>query len=141
MKIEWFNRRRADADNVLDLCDELDAALDGFEAQVLPITLAPPTILDRTASSFSAFLSDARSNEARLVNERVVLDARYAEDCAANDELLRQTRLVIKSVGPALTALDEGYDPADDARKSYDVAIASKRKRASKPAQIMQAAE
>ncbi|MHA6684471.1 hypothetical protein [Mesorhizobium sp. A556] len=134
----WFKRNDDQADNVLGLCDELTKAfaVGEHEAEVLPVTPAPPTILDRTASSFSAFLSDARSNEARLVNERAALDARYAEDCAANDELLRQTRLVIKSVGPALTALDDGYDPGDDGRKSYEVAIAAKRKRSAKPVLI-----
>lgn len=137
--MNWFKRN--DDAEVLGLCDELTKAfaVGEHEAEVLPI--APPTILDRTATSFSAFLNDARANEARLVNERAELDARYAADCAANDELLRQTRLVIKSVAPALAALDDGYDPAGDGRKSYEAAIAAKKAKRSKTALAVEAAE
>lgn len=80
--------------------------------------LPEPTILDRSAGVVSRFLEDARAEKARLESE-----------IAERTERLRQTVVAIEAFEPVLTKLDDGYDPADDARKSYDVAIETKRKR------------
>lgn len=119
----WFRRNPNEAENVLDLCDELDAALDGFEACALPVK--PATILDRSASIVSVFLDEARGEKVRL--EAEIRDLQ---------ERLRQTCVAIEAFEPTLVKLDDGYDPADDGRKSYEVAIAAKRKRSAKPALI-----
>lgn len=122
-----FFKRNDDADNVIGLCDELDAALDGFEAVAIDTR---PTILDRSAAVVSAFLADARA-------EKVRLEANIRE----MQEQLRQTCVAIDAFEPTLVKLDDGYDPADDAKKSYEVAIETKRKRAPKPTLIAAAAE
>ncbi|MGN6534285.1 MAG: hypothetical protein ACTHKQ_00970 [Mesorhizobium sp.] len=108
--------------------EELAAALELVETDHhVPV---PPSILNRSASVVSSFLDHARAEEARLVNSI----ARLTEE-------LRQTRLAVSAFEPALKILDEGYDPADDARKSYDVAIEAKRKRGKQSINAMIAAE
>lgn len=105
--IELFRRPDPVADELASLMDLASADLE-----------APPaSILDRSASVVAGFLDHARTEEARIVNE-----------IARLSEQLRQTRLAISAFEPALKVLDEGYDPADDARKSYDAAIEAKRK-------------
>ena len=92
--------------------EEFASAMDAF-----PIP-PEPTILDLSATIVSSFLSQAREEKARLENE-----------IASSQELLRQTVVAIEAFEPVLTKLDEGYDPADDAKKSYDLAVETKRKR------------
>jgi len=107
--------------------EELAAAI---ELDAVHHEAEPPSILNRSASVVSNFLDHARAEEARLVNSIAMLT-----------EELRQTRLAVSAFEPALKMLDEGYDPADDARKSYDVAIEAKRKRGKQSINAMIAAE
>lgn len=100
--------------------DDFDA---GFEAEVEKHLTAfqpkcEPTILDRSASVVQDFLTHAKAEKARLEVE-----------IANRQELLRQTNVAIEAFAPVLARLDEGYDPADDATKSYDAAVDAKRKR------------
>lgn len=100
--------------------DDFDA---GFEAEVEKHLTAfqpkcEPTILDRSASVVQDFLTHAKAEKARLEVE-----------IADRQELLRQTNVAIEAFSPVLAKLDEGYDPADDATKSYDAAVDAKRKR------------
>lgn len=125
--MNWFKRNDDQVENVLGLCDELDAALDGFEVIAVD---THPTILDRSAEVVSRFLSEARA-------EKVRLEANIRE----MQEQLRQTCVAIDAFEPTLVKLDDGYDPAIDGAKSYEVAIAAKRKRASRAAPVLQAAE
>jgi hypothetical protein len=92
--------------------EEFASAMDAFPIQ------PEPTILDRSASVVSDFLSQARAEKARLESE-----------IASRQERLRQTVVAIEAFEPVLTKLDDGYDPADDAKKSYDLAVDVKRKR------------
>jgi hypothetical protein len=92
--------------------EEFASAMDAFQVQ------PEPTILDRSASVVSDFLSYARAEKARLETE-----------IATRQERLRQTVVAIEAFEPVLAKLDEGYDPADDAKKSYDLAVETKRKR------------
>jgi hypothetical protein len=110
-----FRGRRPDP-----LGDELASAM---ELASVDLEAAPLSILDRSASVVAGFLDHARAEEARLVNE-----------IARLTEQLRQTRLAISAFEPALKVLDDGYSPADDARKSYDAAIEAKRSRKAKVA-------
>lgn len=89
-----------------------------FDAFTIP---AEPTILDRSASVVQDFLSLARAEKARLETE-----------IASRQERLRQTVVAIEAFEPVLTKLDEGYDPAEDSRKSYDLAVETKRRRGDK---------
>lgn len=121
--MNWFKRNDDQAENVLGLCDELDAALDGFEVIAVD---THPTILDRSAEVVSRFLSEARA-------EKIRLEANIRE----MQEQLRQTCVAIDAFEPTLVKLDDGYDAADDGRKSYEVAIAAKKaKRSAKPSLI-----
>lgn len=113
--LDFFHRNFPD--------DDFDA---GFEAEVEKHLTAfqpkcEPTILDRSASVVQDFLTQAKAEKARLEVE-----------IADRQELLRQTNVAIEAFSPVLARLDEGYDPADDARKSYDVAVEAKRKRGDK---------
>ncbi|MGN6144740.1 MAG: hypothetical protein ACTHOP_14240 [Mesorhizobium sp.] len=92
--------------------EEFASAMDAF-----PIP-PEPTILDRSASVVSDFLSHARAEKVRLENE-----------IASRQERLRQTVVAIEAFEPVLTKLDDGYDPAAGAKKSYDLAVETKRKR------------
>lgn len=86
------------------------------------LTLDPePTIVDRSATVVSDFLTQARAEKARLETEIAERQAR-----------LRDTQRVIDAFQPVLAKLDGDYDPADDARKSYDLAIETKRRRGDK---------
>lgn len=98
------------------VAEEIAAGLDQ-EFETFP-PQSEPTILDRSASVVSEFLSHARAEKARL-------EAEIAE----RTERLRQTVVAIEAFEPVLAKLDDGYDPSDDARKSYDVAIETKRRR------------
>jgi len=92
--------------------EEFASAMDAFQVQ------PEPTILDRSASVVSDFLSHARAEKVRLETE-----------IATRQERLRQTVVAIEAFEPVLAKLDDGYDPADDAKKSYDLAAETKRKR------------
>jgi hypothetical protein len=92
--------------------EEFASAMDAF---AIP---PEPSILDRSASVVSDFLSHARAEKARLETE-----------IASRQERLRQTVVAIEAFEPVLAKLDDGYDPADDAKKSYDLAVDTKRKR------------
>ena len=78
-------------------------------------------ILDRPSRGAEKFLADARDRKAVLESE-----------IAARAEELRQTNIVIGAFEKAHIALLDGYNPADDAAKSYEVAVAAKRKRGDK---------
>lgn len=95
--------------------EELASELSAFQVQ------PERTILDRSASVVSDFLSQARAEKVRLEAE-----------IAARQERLRHTVVAIEAFEPVLTKLDDGYDPADDSRKSYDLAVEVKRKRGDK---------
>ncbi|MGO4561006.1 hypothetical protein [Rhizobiales bacterium 3FA27D7] len=126
--LNLFTRNYPDDDTALDA--EFEAAaerhLAGFDPK------CQPTILDRSASVVSDFLSHARTEKARLEGE-----------IADRQERLRQTNVAIDAFAPVLIRLEEGYDAADDAKKSYEAAVEAKRKRGDrhfrKPA--LQAAE
>lgn len=107
--------------------EELAAAI---ELDAVHHEAEPPSILNRSASVVSNFLDHARAEEARLVNAI----ARLTEE-------LRQTRLAVSAFEPALKVLDDGYDAKDDGAKSYEAAIAAKRKRGKQSINAMIAAE
>lgn len=92
--------------------EEFASALDGF---AIP---PEPDLLNRSASAVSHMLSDARADIARLDRE-----------IADRQEHRRKAAVIIEAFEPVLTKLDDGYDPADDSRKSYDLAVETKRKR------------
>lgn len=106
---DLFKRAAGYSENDLIADEELASELSEFQVQ---------PELDRSASIVSDFLSQARLEKVRLEAE-----------IAARQERLRQTVVAIEAFEPVLVKLDDGYDPADDARKSYDVAVDVKRKR------------
>lgn len=110
--LDFFTRNFPDDDQYVDA---VEAALDDHLIAFTP--KCEPTILDRSASVVQDFLTHAKAEKARLEVE-----------IADRQELLRQTNVAIEAFAPVLARLDEGYDPADDARKSYDVAVEAKRK-------------
>lgn len=75
------------------------------------------TFLSRTADAASAILKEAKDRKAR-----------FMVDLAHAQEEIRQADLVIATLEPVLPKLD-GYDPADDAAKSYEAALEAKRQR------------
>ena len=115
-----FFKRGNLAEDMIQLGDDLGDVLSAFAVD------PEPTILNKSACVVSAFLDDARSRRAALLNQRAEID-----------EELRQTEIAIAAFEPVLIKLDDGYDPADDAKKSYEVAIAAKKaKRSGKPTLI-----
>lgn len=112
--MKLFNRDQMIANEIA--CD-LEQHMDGW---TIPQEL---TILDRSSSVVSAFLSEARAEKARLENE-----------IAERQERLRQAVVTIDAFEPVLTKLDDGYDAKEDGRKSYEAAIEAKRKRKGKAA-------
>lgn len=114
--LDFFTRNFPD-DDAYDAA--MEAALDDHLTAFQP--KCEPTILDRAATIVSDTLNNAHTMKVRL-------EAEIAE----KRELLRQTNVVIEAFTPSLTRLDEGYDPTDDAKKSYAVAVEAKRKRGDK---------
>ncbi|WP_146201512.1 hypothetical protein [Pseudaminobacter salicylatoxidans] len=80
-----------------------------------------PDILDRSAAAVSHLLSDARAAIVRL-------DAEIAD----KQDQRRRAKIIVEAFAPVLPKLDDGYDAADDARKSYEVAVEAKRVRGDK---------
>jgi hypothetical protein len=113
MVLALFKRAIGYGENDLIPDEEFAPAMDAFQVQ------PEPTILDRSASVVSDFLSHARAEKARLETE-----------IASRQERLRQTVVAIEAFEPVLLKLDDGYDPAIDARN--EVAPHPKR-RQSKP--------
>jgi hypothetical protein len=110
-----FRRNEPQLIETENFAAELAAEFDAF-------TLDPePTIVDRSAAVISDFLTQARAEKARLETEIAERQAR-----------LRDTQRVIDAFQPVIAKLDGDYDPADDARKSYDLAIETKRRRGDK---------
>ncbi|MFC3208113.1 hypothetical protein [Aquamicrobium soli] len=93
--------------------DEFASAMDAFPVQ------PEPTILDRSATVVSTFLDGARSRRADLMTQ-----------IAGLTEELRQTDLAIEAFEPVLLKLDDGYDPAADARNEV---VPHPKRRQSKP--------
>ncbi|MDR7035247.1 hypothetical protein [Mesorhizobium sp. BE184] len=114
MILTLLKRAAGFAENDLIPTEEFASEFDAF---TIP---AETTILDRSASVVSDFLSLARAEKDRLETE-----------IASRQERLRHTIVAIEAFEPVLTKLDEGYDPAD--AKPYDVAIETKRRRGDKP--------
>lgn len=115
MILALLKRAAGFGENDLILEEEFASELEAF-----PIP-PEPTILDRSASVVSDFLAHARTEKARLEVE-----------IAERQERLRQTNVAIEAFEPVLAKLDDEYDPADDAKKSYDLAVETKRKRGDK---------
>ncbi len=103
--------------------DEFDADLEDAMAEVIaaPVAIVQPTLLNLTAGAVERIIDDAKTRRARLNSQLA--------DCI---EQLRQVELVISVFEPALDKLEDGYDAAEDGRKSYDAAIEAKRKRGDK---------
>lgn len=125
--LDFFTRNFPD-DDAYDAA--MEAALDDHLTAFQP--KCEPTILNRSALVVQDFLTQAKAEKARLEVE-----------IADRQELLRQTNVAIEAFSPVLARLDDGYDPTDDAKKSYEVAVETKRRRGDrhfrKPA--LQAAE
>lgn len=128
-------------ENEVELDPEFEVYADKQIEAFAP--MCAPTVLDRSATIVQDFLMQARADKARLEVAIVAENAQHARCIADLTEELRRTNVAIAAFEPVLPKLDEGYDAADDARKSYDVAIETKRRRGDrhyrKPA--LQAAE
>lgn len=111
----------------LELDPEFEAYADKQIEAFAPV--CAPTILDRSATVVQDVLKNARAEKIRLEGEIVKEKEQHARCLADLTELLRQTNVAIGAFEPTLARLDEGYDPRDDAAKSYDVAVEAKRKR------------
>jgi len=110
---------------------ELDPEFEAYADKQID-AFAPkcePSILDRSATAVQDLLTYARNEKARLEGEIVKENTQHAECIADLTENLRRTNVAIAAFEPVLPRLDDGYDPSDDAKKSYEVAIEAKRKR------------
>lgn len=124
---------------------ELDPAFEAYADKQIEAfaPMCAPTVLDRSATIVQDFLMEARANRAKLEVAIVAENAQHERCIADLTEELRRTNVAIAAFEPVLPRLEEGYDAADDARKSYDVAVEAKKRRGDrhfrKPA--LQAAE
>lgn len=125
----------------VDLDPEFEAYADKQIEAFAP--MCEPTVLDRSATIVQDFLTHARTDKARLEGAIRAERDQHAQCISDLTEELRRTNVAIAAFEPVLPKLVEGYDSADDAKKSYDAAIVAKQKRGDrhyrKPA--LQAAE